>query len=130
MSKKSADKAASTSASSKLIPETDEREASDAEEAKSGPALDMDTLVERLKQTKAIGVFTKLAIRNDVVDLVDLINDYRRKSLLKAKLEYIKARFDGLFLKIVALLENDPVLSRDIYLARDTIWKSLLEVKA
>ncbi|MDQ7011358.1 MAG: hypothetical protein Q9M29_06005 [Mariprofundaceae bacterium] len=92
--------------------------------------LDMDMLVERLKQTRAIGFFTKLAIRNDVMDLIVLIDNYRKKSVLESKLNDVRARFEGLFLKIVALLENDPDLSRDIYLAREKIWKSLLEVKA
>lgn len=92
--------------------------------------LDMDMLVERLKQTRAIGFFTKLAIRNDVMDLIELVGNYRKKSVLGAKLDDVRARFDGLVLKIVALLEEDPDLSRDIYLARETIWKSLLEVKA
>jgi len=98
--------------------------------ATASAPLDMDILVERLKQTKAIGFFTKLAIRNDVMDLLALIDTYRKKSLLDARLNDIRARYDGLFLKIVALLEDDPDLSRDIYLARERIWKSLLEVKA
>jgi len=100
------------------------------EVATASAPLDMDMLVERLKQTRAIGFFTKLAIRNDVMDLIVLIDNYRKKSVLGSKLDDVRARFDGLFLKIVALLEDDPDLSRDIYLARERIWKSLLEVKA
>ncbi len=87
-------------------------------------------LEERLKNTDAIGFFTKLAIRNDIVDLVNKIKQYRKKSMLKAKMKEIRARFDGLLLKIIALLEEDPDLSRDLYVGRESIWESLLEVKA
>jgi len=87
-------------------------------------------LKERLKNTDAIGFFTKLAIRNDIVDLMDEIKQYRKKSMLKAKMKEIRASFDGLLLKIIALLEEDPNLSRDLYVGRESIWESLLEVKA
>jgi len=92
--------------------------------------VDYKELEERLKNTDAIGFFTKLAIRNDIIDLVDKIKQYRKKSMLKAKMKEIRARFDGLLLKIIALLEEDPDLSRDLYVGRESIWESLLEVKA
>ncbi|MDQ7000985.1 MAG: hypothetical protein Q9M12_08905 [Mariprofundus sp.] len=92
--------------------------------------VDYKELEERLKHTDAIGFFTKLAIRNDIVDLVDKIKQYRKKSMLKARMKEIRARFDGLLLKIIALLEEDPDLSRDLYVGREAIWESLLEVKA
>ncbi len=99
------------------------------QEPKASPSgIDLDTLTERLKQTPAIGVFTKLAIRSDIMDLKDEITDYRQKSVLQSKLEEVRSRFDGLLMKIVALLEDDPGLSRDLYTARESIWKSLLEV--
>jgi len=92
--------------------------------------VDYKELKERLKNTAAIGFFTKLAIRNDIVDLIDKIKQYRKKSMLKAKRKEIRASFDGLLLKIIALLEEDPDLSRDLYVGRESIWESLLEVKA
>jgi hypothetical protein len=94
------------------------------------PAIDMEVLTKRLKETKAIGLFTKLAIRNDVSDLVDDVKRYRKKSMLATKMKEIRESFEGLLLKIVALLEGDPELSRDLYVGRESIWKSLLEVKA
>jgi len=92
--------------------------------------VDFKVLKERLKDTDAIGFFTKLAIRNDIVDLMDKIKQYRKKSQLKAKMKEIRSSFDGLLLKIIALLEGDPNLSRDLYVGRESIWESLLEVKA
>jgi len=91
--------------------------------------FDMDALIERLKASQAIGVFTKLALRSDALDLMDMVKSYRRDNK-RMKLDEIRARFDGLLLKVLALLDDDPVLSGDISLAREGIWKSLLEVKA
>jgi len=92
--------------------------------------VDFKQLKERLKDTDAIGFFTKLAIRNDIVDLMGKIKKYRKSSVLKSKMKEIRISFDGLLLKIIALLRDDPNLSRDLYVGRESIWESLLEVKA
>jgi len=92
--------------------------------------LDIKGLKKRLSSTSAIGFFSKLAIRNDLVDLMKNIKKYRRKSILDDKIDELRANFDGLLLKIVALLDEDPDLSRDLYVGREMIWQSLLEVKA
>ncbi len=91
--------------------------------------FDMDALIERIKESKAIGTFTKLALRSDALDMVDLIKAYRRQAN-RISLDEVRARFDGLLLKVLALLDDDPVLSRDISMSREGIWNSLLEVKA
>jgi len=92
-------------------------------------AIDVEVLTARLKKTKAIGLFTKLAIRNDVSDLMSDVKHYRKKSMLDSKIEEIRESFEGLLMKIIALLDDDPELSRDMYVGRESIWKSLLEVK-
>ncbi|MDX8407448.1 MAG: hypothetical protein R8L58_03580 [Mariprofundaceae bacterium] len=96
----------------------------------STPKINLAMLTERLKNTDAIGVFTKLAIRSDIMDLKDDIARYRQKSLLQSKMKEVRERFDGLLLKIMALLDGDPDLSHDLYSARESIWESLLGVKA
>ncbi len=93
-------------------------------------SVDFNVLKERLKNTDAIGFFTKLAIRNDILDLMDKIKTYRKHAMLNAKRAEIRRNFDGLLLKIIALLKDDPKLSRDLYVGRESIWESLLEVKA
>lgn len=92
-------------------------------------SISMDELVEGLKASKAIGFFTKLAIRSDVIGFRDKVKKIRENNQLKDKMESIKANFDGLLLKIMALLEKDPDLSKKIYLGRHSIFKSLLEVQ-
>lgn len=104
-----------------------------AKESVAAPApkakgFDLDMLTERLKQTGAIGVFTKLAINSDATDLIDAVKKYRKLAVLQAKLAEVRSRFDGLLMKILALLEDDPQLARNIYVAREQIWSSLLEV--
>jgi hypothetical protein len=90
--------------------------------------FDLDMLAERLKQTSAIGVFTKLAINSEATDLIEAVKKYRKLAVLQAKHAEVRSRFDGLVMKILALLEGDPQLARDIYAAREQIWSSLLEV--
>jgi len=94
------------------------------------PEISLEQLVGRLKETKAIGFLTKLAIRSDVFDFRDTVESYRKKKAFEANAEMLKGRFDGLLLKIMTLLERDPDLSKDIHLARDSIWKSFVEVQS
>jgi len=95
-----------------------------------GHIADVEALKDRLKNTRAIGIFTKLAIRSDIMDLVTEIAMYRKQSLLPERMPQVRSSFEGLILKIMALLEGDPALSRDLYTNRELLWKNLLEVKA
>ena len=98
-------------------------------ETKPAPQLDMDTLIERLKQTQAIGVLTKLVLRSDVTDLINEVKLYKKTKGSARQLERIKAHFNGLLLKVLALLDDDPKLAQDIQSARNILWQHLLEVK-
>lgn len=91
--------------------------------------IDVGKLIQRLKDSRAIGFFTKLAIRGDILDLKHKVDRYRQEGTLEEHLQEVRREFDGLLLKIMALLEADPTLSRDVYLARDQIWSNLLETK-
>jgi len=99
------------------------------QEAGSKPHFNMDVLIERLKKCDVIGVFTKLTLRSDALDLVDEVQAWH-KHKDHVTISDIRARFDGLLLKVLALLDDDPALSTDISMAREDIWRSLLEVKA
>jgi len=92
--------------------------------------ISIEALTRRLESSKAIGVFTKLEIRNDIVGLVDEIHRYRNQDMLESKLNEVRSSFDGLLLKIVGLLEADPALSQDLYTSREFIWESLVEIKS
>ncbi len=90
--------------------------------------FDMDVLIERLKKTDAIGIFTKLALRSNALDLMGMMKAYH-EHVAKYSLKNLRARFDGLILTVLALLNHDPKLSRDISMGRDQIWKSLLALR-
>lgn len=99
-------------------------------EAEPVSQVSMDQLIERLKNTDAIGFLTKLALRSDVMDLKDDVIRYRKDGKLSEYRGQLRSRFDGLVLKLMTLLEKDPSLSQDIYVARESLWKNLLEVQA
>ena len=91
--------------------------------------FDMNTLIERLKETEAIGIFSKLALRSDALDLVDSVKQYKASGAQpKSKLEKLRASFNGLVLKVLALLNGDPGLAQNIRTAQNEIWNNLLEV--
>ncbi len=97
--------------------------------------FNIDVLVERMKQTDAIGVISKLSLKNKVDDLLEQANKIKTAEpdtdFSQAKLE-LRENFEGLILKTVALLNKgeDFALAEDIYLAREELWKSIMENKA
>ena len=88
--------------------------------------LDFKSLATRLRQTKAIGVMTKLALKNQVDDLVDKFRAYHKRQGT-ATLAELRRNYDMLLLKVLSLLQDsDPPLARDIVKSRAAIW-SILE---
>jgi len=93
------------------------------------PAIDMKQLIARLKKTSAIGFFTKLALRSDAIDLQRDIRHAIAQGAMPSQRQTLRQRFDGLVIKILALLDQDPPLARDIFRARESIWISLIQLK-
>lgn len=88
--------------------------------------LDFKALASRLRETKAIGVLTKLALKNEVDDLVDQVRAYHKRQGT-ATLAELRRNYDMLLLKVLSLLQDsDPPLARDIVKSRAAIW-SILE---
>src|SRR6185295_12287450 len=84
--------------------------------------LDLTSLETRLKDTSAIGVFTKLALKNQVDDLLDQFRAYY-KGQLKTTLAELRKSFDLLFLKVLSLLQDgDPPLAKAVLASREAIW--------
>ena len=91
------------------------------------PPLDLNTLETRLKETRAIGVFTKLAIKNQVDDLLDQFRAFYQ-GRLKTTLADLRQPYDRLVLKVVALLQDaDPPLAGAIVASREAIWSILAD---
>ncbi len=91
------------------------------------PALDLKMLEIRLKETKAIGVFTKLTLKNQVDDLLDQFRAYYQ-GRVKTTLTELRQPYDRLLLKVLTLLqEGDPELARAIVASREAIWSILAD---
>ena len=89
------------------------------------PQLDFNTLVKRLRETSAIGVFTKLSIKNQVDDLLGAFRGYYAGKV-PPTLDDLHERYDGLVLKVVTLVQNgDATLASNISASRGAIWDRL-----
>ncbi len=115
-------KAPASAASS--APQAPKKESAPAVVAKpeAAPKLDLKSLETRLKETPAIGVFTKIALKNQVDDLLEQFRAYYRGEL-KTELAQLRRSYDGLVMKVLALLQDsDPPLAGDILASREAIW--------
>jgi hypothetical protein len=93
----------------------------------ASPPLDLTTLETRLKETKAIGVFTKITLKNQVDDLLDQFRAYYQ-GRAKTSLAELRRPYDGLVLKVLSLLQDgDPELAREIVTSREAIWGILAD---
>jgi type IV secretory pathway VirB10-like protein len=87
--------------------------------------LDLDGLAQRLQQSHAIGVFTKLKLKNEFDDLLEDLRALR-EGRSGATLADLRERYDLLLMKVIALLDGrDTELSHDLLASRDEIWTSL-----
>lgn len=109
------------------LPAPDLPDAPDAEAAPpADAAISLDELGRRIKQTPAIGTFTKLALKNDIDDLVEELRGYHDRGA--GSLDPLHERYEALVLKLLALLETEePALAQDLARSREDIWKRLAD---
>ena len=96
-----------------------------ASNAAPTPTLDLAALEQRLRDTHAIGVFTKLSLKNQVDDL---LGEFRAlyQSQDKHPPAELRQRYDQLLLKVLGLLQGgDPSLAAAIASSREAIWSIL-----
>jgi hypothetical protein len=92
-----------------------------------GAPLDFTALVMRLRETKAIGVMTKLSVKNQSDDLLDRFRVYHKQGV-PPTLDELHRSYDMLFLKLLSLLQDgDPPLAKDINQSRAAIWDILAD---
>jgi hypothetical protein len=111
----------------------DTPEGSPAGEATPGETkdgLDIKQLTARLRATKAIGFFTKLALKNEIDDLLDKFREYHGRTR-EASLEALREHFNLLFIKVISLLQDEDLeLFRTLAGARETLWNKLADPTA
>jgi len=96
-----------------------------APKAEAAPALDIKSLEEQLKETKAIGVMTKLALKNQVDDLLQKFRDFY-DGRLKTTLAELRQPYELLLMKVITLLQDsDAALASAIHRSREAIWAVL-----
>jgi hypothetical protein len=93
----------------------------------TAPPLDLRTLEQRLKDTNAIGLLTKLSLKNQVDDLVGrfkAFHDGQRPPTINE----LRPAYELLLMKVLALLQDhDTKLANDINASRDAIWGVLTD---
>jgi hypothetical protein len=99
--------------------------------ANATTALDLEALKTELKQTRAIGVMTKLSLKNKVDDLLDEFRQYHAgKPLPTPTLAELRRTYDLLMMKVLSLLQDrDQKLASDIVSSREQIWGLLADPK-
>lgn len=91
------------------------------------PTLDLGSLEQRLKDTRAIGVFSKLSLKNQVDDLLEQFRAFHKKQA-KLSLDELRQRYDLLLLKVLSLLQDgDPPLAAAIASSREALWGILTD---
>lgn len=101
----------------------------DAKPPATAPSLDLKALEQRLRNTKAIGIFTKITLKNQVDDLLDAFEaHYKGKS--KRTMKDLRQSYDLLLMKVLSLLqEKDQPLASAIVASREALWALLADPK-
>lgn len=88
-------------------------------------ALDLPALEQRLRDTHAIGVFTKLSLKNQVDDLLGEFRAFHG-GRSRPPLTDLRQHYDLLLMKVLTLLQDgDPPLASAILASREAIWAML-----
>ena len=98
-------------------------------EAPASQPLDLDGLEQRLRDTHAIGVFTKLSLKNQVNDLLGQFREFH-EGQIKVPLADLRQRYEQLLLQVITLLQDsDAQLANTIASSREAIWHILSDPK-
>jgi len=91
--------------------------------------MDLSALTKRLKETKSIGLFSKIALKNQVNDLMGQFRKYYQG---KSKIDIAELRqsFNLLMMKVLSMLQDeDQKLAAAIVSSREAIWDLLSDPK-
>ena len=98
-----------------------------APKAAAPAPLDLKGLEQRLRDTSAIGLFTKLSLKNQVDDLLAQFKAFHQGQA-GITVAQLRQKFELLLMKVVTLLQNgDPALASAISASREAIWGVLTD---
>lgn len=90
------------------------------------PVLELGVLVERLGESPALDVHTRVALENQIEALRDALRHHHRTG--EGRFDTLERRYDALVLEIVLRVQDeDPMLARDLVRSRAAIWEELAE---
>jgi hypothetical protein len=91
------------------------------------PPLDLKGLEQRLRDTRAIGLFTKLSLKNQVDDLVAQFKAFHQGQS-GVTIGQLRQKYELLLMKVVTLLQDgDPALASAVSSSREAIWNVLTD---
>ena len=95
----------------------------------AAPTLDLKGLEQRLRDTQAIGLFTKLSLKNQVDDLLAQFKAFHQGQS-RNTLEQLRQKYEVLLMKVVSLLQDgDPALASAVLSSSQAIWGVLTDPK-
>ena len=95
----------------------------------TAPSLDLNGLEQRLRDTHAIGLFTKLSLKNQVDELLAQFKAFHQGQS-GSTLGQLRQRYELLLMKVVSLLQDgDPALASAVSSSREAIWSVLTDPK-
>ena len=98
-----------------------------ARAAPQSAPLDLKALEQRLKDTSAIGVLTKLSLKNQVDDLVGKFKAFHAGSR-PPTIADLRPAYELLLMKVLSLLQDsDKALASEINASREAIWGVLAD---
>ena len=84
--------------------------------------LDLNALEAQLRATKAIGLFTKMSLKNKVDDLMQQFREHYQGKTTRTMTD-LRRSYDLLIMKVLSLLQNDDQpLASAIVASREAIW--------
>jgi len=90
------------------------------------PTDQLASLEQRLRDTKAIGVFTKISLKNQVDDLLAQFRAFHQEET--GALTELREKYNLLLLKVLSLLQtSDPMLAQAVAASREAIWGLLAD---
>jgi hypothetical protein len=91
--------------------------------------LDLNRLKQELKNTKAIGLFGKLTLKNQMDDLLDALRKFHQGQG-RVTLTDLRRSYELLVMKVLSLVQDDDrKLASDIVSSREAIWSILADPK-
>ena len=89
--------------------------------------INLTSLEQRLRDTSAIGVMTKITIKNQVDELIERFKAHH-EGRDATPLAQLRPPFDTLIQKVHALVQDkDPSLASSISASRETLWAMLTD---